>query len=56
MNGGGVGRWLSLAAVAAVWVGTALAARVWLKRKEAVDRGGETEGGGTTVTSTAELR
>jgi uncharacterized membrane protein YdjX (TVP38/TMEM64 family) len=40
MNGGGVGRWLSLAGVAAVWIGTALAARVWLKRKEAENPGG----------------
>jgi uncharacterized membrane protein YdjX (TVP38/TMEM64 family) len=38
MNGGGAGRWLSLAGVAAVWVGTALAARAWLKRKEGEDR------------------
>jgi hypothetical protein len=45
MNGGGVGRWLSLAGVAAVWVGTALAARAWLKRKEAEDWRGEAEGG-----------
>jgi len=44
MNGGGVGRWLSLAGVAVVWVGTALAARAWLKRKEAEDSHGTVEG------------
>jgi uncharacterized membrane protein YdjX (TVP38/TMEM64 family) len=39
MNGGGTGRWLSLAVVAAIWVGTALGARAWLKRKEAQAHG-----------------
>jgi uncharacterized membrane protein YdjX (TVP38/TMEM64 family) len=37
INGGGVGRWLSLVGVAVVWIGTALAARAWLKRKEGED-------------------
>jgi uncharacterized membrane protein YdjX (TVP38/TMEM64 family) len=35
VDGGGVGRWISLAAVAAVWIAIALAARAWLKRQEA---------------------
>jgi uncharacterized membrane protein YdjX (TVP38/TMEM64 family) len=56
MNGGGVGRWLSLAGVAAVWIGTALAARVWLKRKEAEDRRGIRRDDNAAVTPTAGLQ
>jgi uncharacterized membrane protein YdjX (TVP38/TMEM64 family) len=35
MNGGGASRWIKLGAVAALWLGMALAARAWLKREEA---------------------
>jgi uncharacterized membrane protein YdjX (TVP38/TMEM64 family) len=35
MNGGGAGRWISVAVAAAVWLGLGLAARAWLKREEA---------------------
>lgn len=35
LNGGGWTRWASLVLVAAVWIGGALWARAWLKRREA---------------------
>jgi uncharacterized membrane protein YdjX (TVP38/TMEM64 family) len=35
LNGGGAGRWISVALAAAVWIGSALWARAWLKRREA---------------------
>ena len=35
LNGGGWGRWVTLALTAAVWIGSALWARAWLKRREA---------------------
>ena len=35
MNGGGAVRWVTLGAIAAVWIGVALLARRWLKRREA---------------------
>ena len=35
LNGGGPSRWIKLAGVAALWLCIALAARVWLKRREA---------------------
>lgn len=40
LNGGGWTRWALLAATAAVWIGSALWARAWLKRREAARAGG----------------
>jgi uncharacterized membrane protein YdjX (TVP38/TMEM64 family) len=44
MNGGGPSRWVKLAAVAALWLGMALAARAWLKREEAKRQRAEAPG------------
>ncbi len=38
MNGGGKGRWLTLALVAALWIGAGLLARTWIKRREAASQ------------------
>ena len=35
LNGGGPGRWWELALAAAVWLGSGLLARAWIKRREA---------------------
>ncbi len=35
MNGGGAGHWVSLALAAAVWLGSGLLARAWIRRREA---------------------
>ncbi len=35
MSGGGAGHWWTIAAVAVIWIGSALLAREWLKRREA---------------------
>ncbi|CAN5163825.1 TVP38/TMEM64 family protein [soil metagenome] len=35
MTGGGSGHWWTIAAVAVIWIGSALLAREWLKRREA---------------------
>ncbi len=34
LNGGGAGHWTSLAAAAALWLGSGLLARAWIKRRE----------------------
>lgn len=38
LNGGGAGHWTSLALAAAVWLGSGLLARTWIKRREAAGR------------------
>ena len=45
LNGGGPGRWIKLAGVAGLWLCIALAARVWLKRREDARRGVGAQGG-----------
>jgi uncharacterized membrane protein YdjX (TVP38/TMEM64 family) len=35
LSGGGAGHWLVLGAAAAVWLGSALVARAWIRRREA---------------------
>ena len=35
LNGGGASKWIMLGVAAAVWIGSALWARAWLKRREA---------------------
>ena len=39
LSGGGPGRWVSLSVAAAVWVGSGLLARAWIRRREAAVAG-----------------